>query len=258
MKTKMRILLMLLLIGSFTLSAAEKEKGNGTLKSRSFTVEQFETIEISSRITLDEQSGLKMLSKKRRPKFDFYYTQTVEQSTVEVTIDENLLHWIVAEVKEGKLLITTKYDDLEVVPTQITCRGASPLLKRVDINGYMNFTANNLLHADSIAFYINGVSDVKLEDIRADYLRCHLSGVGNVYLKGKVGKGRWDISGVGKYFAYDCPVEELECRLSGVGKMQVNATERLIAEVSGVGSIRYTGAASIHASTSGIGRVKRK
>lgn len=258
MKTTLRILLVISLFYSISLSAAEKEKGNGKIESRRITVERFDAIEISSRITLDERSGMKMLSKNRRPNFEFLYTQTVDETTLEISTDENLIHWIVAEVKEGKLLITTKYDDLQVAPTQLSCRGSSPLLKRVDINGYMNFSANQLLNVDSIAIHVNGISDVKLDNIRADYLRCNLSGVGNVKLTGKIEKAKWEISGVGRYYAYDCPVGELECHLSGVGKMQVNATERLIAELSGVGSIRYTGEASIHASTSGIGRVKRK
>ncbi|MDH6311430.1 hypothetical protein M2137_000180 [Parabacteroides sp. PFB2-10] len=254
---KANITWIILLLMTFpTAFAAEKERGNGQMETKTFQVDQYSWLYLGENIEYDGNSG-RNLFKKRKDHFPtFYYTQAKGNATLEITIDENLLEWLVVEQKDQVLYIKAK-ENIRIHPTQLIIEGQSADLSSVDIIGCMNFVAKETLTVDRLAYEISGVGDITLDKLACKDFACEIKGVGNVYLTGKIAKGNYRLSGVGKVRAYDCEVENLTCHVSGVGDMEVKASKHLKASTSGVGSIKYKGDALLDKSSTGIGRVKK-
>ncbi len=258
MKTRLVWLTLLLALGITTGYANDRIKGNGIIVTRTIPVDNFNDLHLGNGIESSMKNmGMSFFNRSKKSQPSFHYTQTTGQSSLEITMDENLFAWLEIDQKGGTLNIQSRERDTQIVPTQLTIRAQSSGLSNVEISGCMNFISESPLKSESLRICISGVGDIRLDNLTGGALSCDVSGVGNAYLTGQVETGSFHVSGVGKIFAYDCPVKDLTCDVSGVGTMEVNATNQLSAQTSGIGSIRYQGAANVSSSTSGIGRIKR-
>ncbi len=257
MKTKF-IVLASLLLGFATLCLAsdkgEKVKGNGHIITRTIPVEDFQTLYVGEQINSSRSSGGLNFFKKKQLVFN--YMQTLGAATLQITTDENIFDELVVEQKKGKLRIGAKDRSLKLFPTHLVINGSSSGLEKIQLTGCLDFVSESLFQAPSLVVSLSGVGDVKMDELHCDTLDCNVSGVGNLYLTGKVEQGSFDLSGVGRVYAFDCRVKELECDVSGVGSMEVQATDRLKARVSGVGKLKYKGDAKVSKRCSGVGRIK--
>lgn len=258
MKTKL-VWLISLLIGCASLCLAsekgEKIKGDGNIVTRSIPVKDFRVLLLGEQIhPYREIAWTKLFSKKKTPVF--HYMQTLGAATLLITMDKNLFDELEIEQDKGTLRIGAKDKNAKLYPTCLVMSGSSSQLEKVRVSGCMNFVSESLLQTPSLQVNIEGVSNVKMDEVACDTLACNLSGVGNFYLTGKAGKALFDLSGVGHMYSFDCQVKDLECHLSGVGSMEVYVTERLDGHVSGVGKLKYKGGAKASTSCSGIGRIK--
>lgn len=257
MKTKF-LLLAGLLLGFASLCLAsgngEKVKGNGNLVTRTIPVEDFRTLYMGEQINSSRFSGGLNFWQKRTLVFN--YMQTLGAATLQITTDENIFDELSIEQKGGKLRISAKDRSLKLFPTHLVINGSSSGLEKLQLTGCMDFVSENLFQVPSLVVRLTGVGDVKMDELDCDTLDCNVTGVGSLYLTGKVGQGAFDLSGVGHVYAFDCQVKELECDVSGVGSMEVQATDRLKARVSGVGKLKYKGNAEVSTRCSGVGRIK--
>lgn len=244
---------MLVILSATSCISTEKGvKGNKSLVTRTIQVDDFDEIYLSSKI--ESVRGINPLNKKNFGIFN--YTQTHNSPSLEITMDENLFDLLDIKNTDRKLTIRTK-ENQKIYPTGLIINGSSKDLKKVEVNGCINFIAEEPLRLTKTSFYVSGVADVTLADVSCDDFKVDLSGVGNVYLTGTVQKGRYNVSGVGHVYAFDCPVENLRCDVSGVGGMEVNAVKSLEANASGVGNIKYKGNPDdLRKSASGIGKIK--
>lgn len=254
MRIQFIYLLSLLILCSPTGCASDKVKGNGKIVTRTIPIEDFEQLSISRQIDSKRASwNLFQKNKKNFPVFE--YKQSSGSDLLEVTMDENLFDWLVVDQNEKKLYIKTK-KGVYIKPTQLTIKGGSSELSKVELYGCMSFKTTTALNVDNIQFNLLGFGDIQIDGLTCNELNCDLSGVGNIYLNGTAQTGKYILSGVGNIKAYNCEVKNLSCEVSGVGNMQVMATDQLDAGTSGVGGIKYRGEASANTWSSGIGRVK--
>jgi len=257
MKKKVSWLIVLIALCITTVSAGERIKGNGNIITKTIPVDEFTDLRLGERIQ-SRSIGFDFFKRSKKSFPIFNYSQTSGNSSLTITTDENLFDYIDIEQTDGKIRIKAQGDNLEVNPTKLVIEGKSKQLQKVNISGTMNFIVENLLDVPDVSFSISGVGDIKISEIVCDHLRCDISGVGNIYLDGKVKAAEYYVSGVGKVKAYDCEVDDLKCDMSGVGNMEVLALKNISSNTSGVGSVKYRGDAVVSNSVaSGIGRIKR-
>lgn len=249
---KMKIsLLILSILCAFSCMSSDAVKGNGTIVTKTIPVENFTEVDLGSDIEAKQFGN--PFSSKDFPVFN--YTQNSGTASLKITMDENLFDHLAITQKDGKLKIRGKNGKIR--PSQLTIYGTSQDLRKVLINGCMDFIAGTSVNLNKAYLSISGVGNVKLSALTCDDFKCDLSGVGKLYLTGKIKEGDFNVSGVGRVYAFDCPVEHLKCDVSGVGSMEVNATQSIEANTSGVGNIKYKGTPEeVNQSTSGIGKVK--
>lgn len=249
---------------------AETVKGNGHLVTKKVAVEDFESIKIGDGI----RSESRWFGNNSKKDWAFQYSQKSGESTLEITIDENLFPLLRVKTKDGKLEILT--DDIKLVPTKLLIKGSSSELKNVLINGSLDFVLTSELTSDELMLSIRGAGDLKMEypvnlktseilisgagDMYATMLTCNkikvkISGAGDIQLKGTADEGEFGVSGAGDLSAFDFIVKKLKCSVSGAGDMEVNASEYLEASVSGVGDISYKGRAETSTHVSGMGSI---
>lgn len=236
----------------------ERIKGDGKIVTRTFAVEDFDCISVGNDIEYSHRmASLNPFAKNKKRFPVFNYLQTAGSSSLQITTDENLFPYLSVEVKDGRLLIGSTEEDLYLRPTRFVVNGASSSLRKVSIDGSMDFIAEHPLTISIGRFRIAGKGDLRLLDIRCDTLSCEIAGQGNMYIVGKVPVADYEVSGIGHVYAFDCESDDVDCEVSGIGSMELTANRCLKAETSGIGKIRYRGTAEPHTSVSGIGRVKR-
>lgn len=244
-------LLPVIVWASCSFSSANAEKGNGTIVTKDIEVAQYHSIIINEHI----ENSKNILSGKGN--FRFSYKQVTGVPTLQLSIDENLFPMLDINVEDGMLRISTK-DKAKIAPTHFTLSGTSEMLRKVQVNGVMDFYAETSVKAEDVDLSVNGVGNIVMEQLECASLKSKVSGVGDIRLKGSADTGNFQVSGVGKIQAFDFMVKDLKCQVSGVGGMQVAASEKLDAHTSGVGNIRYKGGATdVTKHASGVGNIKQ-
>lgn len=238
--------------------ASERVKGNGNVVTRVIQVQDFESVYLGDGVEYSHRmNGLNPFAKNKKRFPVFNYMQTLGAVALQITMDENLFPYLDVEQKEGTLRIQSKDRHVTIKPSCLIVNGSSTHLRRVQVDGCVDFVSESLLKVDTLDIQVSGVGDIMIEELSGKDLTCRVSGVGNITLSGKVESGHYSVSGVGHVKAYDCQVNDLKCEVSGVGGMKVWADRKLRAEASGVGGIKYRGGAEASISVSGIGRIKQ-
>lgn len=156
--------------------------------------------------------------------------------SVDVETDDNLLEYVVTEVKGDTLKIYTKE---RISPkNKIRVIVAMPDLTGVDVSGVSKVTANN---------------------IKTDSFNLDISGASKVELNGEANNLDIDASGASKINAENLKVANANVDVSGASHITVNATEEVKAEASGASKIKYVGEPkNVIKNTSGASKVSQK
>jgi len=210
--------IVMLIVCAFNVQA-KKVEGSGVVKKETRKVESFNAISCYGVV-------------------DVFLSQGEKESVV-VEADDNLLEYIITEIKNGTLEIKNKKN--------IQFR------KSTKMNIYI--TVQNITN---MAFY--GVGDLKCETkLNLSNLEITNHGVGDINLIGQAKFLKVSNSGVGDIKAYEFVVEKLTLNNSGVGDVEVNATNELKVVNSGVGDVIYKGGAnSTDIESNGVGSIKKR
>lgn len=140
-----------------------------------------------------------------------------EQSVV-VEADDNLIDRLTTEVNGRTLVLGTEGSFTTEVP--MTVDVTVPTLQAIALTG-------------------SGL--VVVDDVKAQQLTIRLPGSGILIVSGSASRLDVELSGSGDVRLEDLLAREVSATLSGSGRVQVHATESLVASVSGSGVIVYTG-----------------
>lgn len=185
---------------------------------------------------------------------EFLVTQgTSESLTVET--DENLLQYIVTEVRDGKLYVEFERDTLLVPTERITYRLSVVDLVGIESSGAGQFEVQSL-DTPSLGITFSGAGRIVVDSLTADALSVETSGVGEIELAGVVGSQEITISGAGRYSAPDLMSDEASVRISGVGSVVVWAVDSLDVQISGGGKVEYYGSPEVMQDIEGGGNVQ--
>ena len=231
--------ILVLLLTTFAANAQwKKVKGNGKLTDEKRAVGNFDKVAVSGHYTVILQEG--------------------NEGDLVITAEENLMEYIVTEVKNGTLKVSSKKGY-----TVRSTKKIEVLVSYSDISGaYMSgsgrLTANNKVKASNFDMAVSGSGSIAIE-LDASEVDAKVSGSGSVKLAGNSDEMICSISGSGNINGYDMTVKKVTARISGSGSAKVNALEEIHATTSGSGSVRYTGNPPvIQAKSSGSGSVKKR
>ena len=217
----------LILIALFTLSCnaqwGKKIKGNGNVVTIDRSVGEYDAVAVAGWFDVDIVNG--------------------REGELSLQGEENLLEYIITEVKNGKLTIkvkkgynlqssTWKRGILVTVPVEE--------INSVALSGSGDIVGKDVLRADDFSASMSGSGDINLS-VEADNLKTVISGSGDIELSGKARDFDVTISGSGDVDAFDLEADHVKANVSGSANIKVTANQSLTARVSGSGDILYKG-----------------
>ncbi len=217
----------LVLIALFTLSCnaqwGKKIKGNGNVVTIERSVGEYDAVAVAGWFDVDIVNG--------------------REGELSLQGEENLLEYIITEVKNGKLTIkvkkgynlqssTWKRGILVTVPVEE--------INSVALSGSGDIIGKDVLRADDFSASMSGSGDINLS-VEADNLKTVISGSGDIELSGKARDFDVTISGSGDVDAFDLEADHVKANVSGSANIKVTANQSLTARVSGSGDILYKG-----------------
>lgn len=204
--------------------AQKKVKGNGEVVTVERSTGDYEGVSVSGWFDVDLVDG--------------------KEGTITIKGEENLLEYIITEVKDGKLSIKTK-KGYYLSPSSWKNNGiyiTVPVeeISMVAMSGSGDIVGKKLLEADDFKTAMSGSGDITLE-ISATTTKVAMSGSGDIELSGKTKNLEVAISGSGDVKAFDLEADNVEATISGSADIKVTANKTLKARVSGSGDIYYKG-----------------
>ncbi|WP_339629192.1 head GIN domain-containing protein [uncultured Maribacter sp.] len=240
----MKKLSVLLLTGLITLSCSAQWgktiKGNGNNVTIERSTGDYEGIAVSGWFDVDIVSG--------------------KEGEITLQGEENLLEYIITEVKDGKLVIKTeKGINLKSSNWKSEIRITVPVetISSVSMSGSGDIVGKTKIKSDKFSTAMSGSGDITL-DIDSNLISASMSGSGDITLSGKTTDFDATVSGSGDIEAYNLEAENVSATVSGSADIQVTAKKSIKARVSGSGDISYKGnPEKVDTKTSGSGDISR-
>lgn len=187
-------------------------------------------------------------------KGDITITQgDTESLTVEA--DDNLLPYIVTEMRGRELTLTVKdgyeFDADSTIRYSLKVKN----LNRIAVSGAGNVKINDFKAGD-LALDVAGTGNMKITNLQANDLRVNASGTGNFDLAGKVSTQDLTISGAGNYTCGDLRSTEAKVTINGAGNVTIWASDKLDIHINGFGNVNYYGSPKVTQGIAGGGGVK--
>lgn len=233
------ILTIVLFLSIFSANAQWKKiKGNGNSMEDKRSVGNFDEVVVSGHFTVVLQKG--------------------HEGDLVISAEENLLEYIITEVRGNKLKISTKKGY-----TIRTSKKIEIVVNYQDIGGIIlsgsgKITATDKLKSNEFDIAVSGSGSVNIE-LEAHDVDIALSGSGSLKLAGNTDDMSCAISGSGNINGYEMSVNKVTARISGSGSAKFHVKDEIHAITSGSGNIRYTGNPKIiDAKSSGSGSIKKK
>ena len=174
--------------------------------------------------------------------------------------EENLLEYIMTEVKDGKLVIKTKKGvNLKTSGWNSGIHITVPVeaIRSVSMAGSGDIVGKTKLTSDTFSTNMSGSGDISLA-IESQSLSASMSGSGDIVLSGRTIDFDATISGSGDIEAYNLEADNVSATVSGSADIQVTAKKSLKARVSGSGDISYRGnPEKVDTKTSGSGDISK-
>lgn len=236
------ILTLLLALGTIAATQAQKKiKGNGKVVTVERSTDDYDGVSVSGWFDVELVNG--------------------NEGTITIKGEENLMEYIITEVKEGKLVIKPK-KGYYLSPSNWKNGGIDitvPVeeISMVAMSGSGDITGKKRLEADEFKTAMSGSGDISLEVV-SKTLKVAMSGSGDISLKGRTTDLEVAISGSGDVNAFDLEADNVEATVSGSADIKVTANKMIKARVSGSGDIYYKGNPSkIDSKASGSGDITK-
>jgi len=222
MKNITTLIVLLIALNSCTAQWGKRIKGNGNITTIKKSVGDYESLDMAGFFDVKLIDG--------------------KEGNITITGEENLLEYIVTEVKDGKLILKTE----KGVNLQPSHRNGIKItipveqINSVYLSGSGDITSEKTLTADSFKATISGSGDISL-DLAVKELKTSISGSGDIELTGNTDIFDLSISGSGDIDAFKLAANHVDVSVSGSGDIKVTANKSIKARVSGSGDINYRG-----------------
>lgn len=217
---------------------SKKLKGNGKIITENRTIKEFDEVSIGG-------------------SFDVILTNGKE-GELSIEGEENLLPYLVTEVKGGDLKIKFKNHTNITMTKKFIVTIPFEDIEGISLGGSGNVKVDKRIRADKASFSIGGSGNITTS-VDVETIKVSIGGSGNIYLSGKTEQFKTSIAGSGNVNAYELETDNLKASVAGSGNIKVTVNKKIKASVVGSGSVLYKGNPSnINQSTIGSGRIVNK
>ncbi|MGQ1908329.1 head GIN domain-containing protein [Marinifilum sp. RC60d5] len=223
----------------FSLSAKAQfwgERGNGNVQKQKREINSFSKISSSSGI-------------------DVYIVQGDSES-VTVEADENLLEYIVTDVKGDELIIKTKESirrakKMDVYVTLVN-------VNEINVSSGSDLESRSLIKVENLDITVSSGADAKLE-LQGENITCAVSSGADAVLAGKTNSFYGKASSGSNLRARELKAKVCKAKASSGGDVSVYAAESIEANASSGGDVNYYGnPTKVNVSNSSGGDVNRR
>ncbi len=240
MKKVTTLVLTLFIVGIANAQWGKKIKGNGKEVTIERSTADYEAISVSGWFDVDLVEGA--------------------EGNITLKGEENLLEYIITEVKDGKLVVKVKkgyYLQSSWSKGSIYITIPVEQINSVSMSGSGDLVGKTRLKANDFSTSMSGSGDLSLT-VEATNMSVSVSGSGDMKLQGSTENLEVQISGSGDVHAYELIADNVNAQVSGSADIEVTANEMLKARVSGSGDISYRGnPKKIDSKTSGSGDISK-
>lgn len=232
----------LFIVAAVNAQWGKKVKGNGKMVTEERTTGSYEGLSVSGWFDVELVDG--------------------EEGALTIRGEENLLEYIITEVKNGDLVIRVE-KGFQIQPSSWK-NGGSVLItvpvetiNSVSLSGSGDIVGKKKLQGTNFSTSMSGSGDITL-DVAADNIEASMSGSGDISLGGEAKNFEVRISGSGDVNAFDLEVDTVDATVSGSADIEITVHEVLKARVSGSGNITYKGdPKKIDSKSSGSGDITK-
>lgn len=238
MKTITSILALFIITSSLNAQIFSKKiKGNGEIVTKTRTVSDFDEIGVAGSFDVKLIKG--------------------KEGTITIKADENLMEYIVTEVKNGSLKIKPKkgYQLRSSKTILITVTFSD--LKAVSLAGSGDISSSDAIETSDLKLSLAGSGDIDV-NVAAKNLTSKIAGSGNINLNGSADQFTCSIAGSGNINGYNLKAATATVKIAGSGNVKVNATDEINASIAGSGNVYYTGNPKQNVKSAGSGSIKKK
>lgn len=171
-----------------------------------------------------------------------YILEAGTEGNITIEGEENLLDYIITEVKDGVLIVKTKKMVSLRTSYNKTITVTIPFqdISSVSLAGSGDLWSKNTINADTFKASISGSGDVSLT-IQANSIEASVAGSGDLTLKGNTTNLEASVAGSGDFHGFDLEADNTTVSVAGSGDADVVSRNYLKARVSGSGDIEYKG-----------------
>lgn len=229
-------LLLILFIASSLVGCTDAIVGNGNIVQVGREVPNFQDLSTKGSIDVEIQPG--------------------ENYTVKIVGDENIIPYVMTEVRNGELQVYYQ-DKISIRNGNIKVMVSAPFLNNISTSGSGNITSTGIISNNQmITITSAGSGNVDLQ-VYGPAVKLRGSGSGDFTLSGQTKDMECTLSGSGDLDSKDLKAENVKVKISGSSNARLFAAADLSATISGSGNILYWGNPALsEVKISGSGKVK--
>jgi hypothetical protein len=178
-----------------------------------------------------------------------------DEESLTIETDENLMQYILTEVRNNKLYIEFPENTIPDPSISITINLNVTNLESLELSGAASFDIR-ALDTPSLGILFNGAGNIDLASLSADELTVQLNGAGSISGAGEVGRQDIVISGAGQYSTPNLKSSQADVLVEGLGQVEIWVTNSLTVDIEGAGSVNYYGSPSVTQNVEGAGSIK--
>ncbi|WCO03041.1 head GIN domain-containing protein [Psychroserpens ponticola] len=207
---------------TFSYAGGRKINGNGTMTTITRTTSDYDGIACAG-------------------SFDYILVAGTE-GKITMEGEENLLQYIITEVRDNKLVIKTENHINLRSSNNKSIKITIPFkdINKVSLAGSGDLWNEDLITSTNLDVALSGSGDVIL-NIKATNTEAKVAGSGDLTLKGSTNKLEAKVAGSGDFHGFDLQSNHTVVAVAGSGDAEVVSNESLKARVAGSGDIEYRG-----------------
>jgi hypothetical protein len=189
-----------------------------------------------------------------------------DKEALTIEADEDLIDELIAEVRNGELVLGVDEDWLSRIGKlvssifssdnhKVTYRLTFVSLEKINVSGQCKLTCDSI-KADTLKINISGMGNLDFAHLECEDLRVNISGRGEFEAFGSAKKQEVHISGSGDYETPKLDSQSTRIAISGQGNATLRVEEELDIAISGMGQVNYYGKPKLRQVISGVGKSK--
>ena len=241
MKTKLAVLLLVILPFISINATNKKIKGNGKLISLEISIGDFSSIQVNDLLVTIN-----------------YKQDESKLPYLKYEIDENIIDYVSINVKDSILCINKVDQKTDLNYKELNIYTNSKQLSKINNTAIINLNIKDPITTKTFSLYNTGISNLDIINMNADNINLESTGIGNILIKGSTNTLSIESSGKTIFETDDLEANNVDIKSSGIDNIKVWAIKSINAEASGISKIRYKGnPTSEEVSKSGFSSIKK-